>query len=246
MREIDPAAAARRARGAVGRHDPHRRPRRYRIEPGGAQHRDGVPVVRALPASDRRREHRLSAQGRRAGQGRDRRQGRRGRRHARPDRAARPAAARAVGRAAAAGVDRPRHRPRPRRAAARRAAVEPRRRLARADAPRVRPAASGARADDGLCHPRPDRGDDARQPHRCHGRRAYRAGRRANGPVCDAGEHRGGAGDRLAGDESAAGVDRCGRSGRGDSDAARRRDVPGRGRRRSWRGRERGDAWCPT
>ncbi len=43
-----------------------------------------------------------------------------------------------------------------------RAAVEPRRQAARADADRGRPDPASAADDDDLRHPRPDRGDDAR------------------------------------------------------------------------------------
>ena len=52
-----PRRPPRRRRGR----DPDRRPARQRREPRPARHRDGVPVLRALSAHDRVREHRLSA-----------------------------------------------------------------------------------------------------------------------------------------------------------------------------------------
>ena len=52
-----------------------------------------------------------------------------------------------------------------------RAALEPRREAARADARRGLTAAAAAGDDDGLRDPRPDRGDDARRPRRGHARR---------------------------------------------------------------------------
>ena len=64
-----------------------------------------------------------------------------------------------------------------------RAAVEPRRQAARADAHRglAHPAAAGD--DDGLRDPRPDRGDDARRPRRGHARGRAAAGRHAQGAL---------------------------------------------------------------
>ena len=51
---------------------PDRRARRHRRAAEISRHRDGVPVLRALPAQDRVRQHRLSAHGAEAPQGRDR------------------------------------------------------------------------------------------------------------------------------------------------------------------------------
>ena len=60
-----------------------------------------------------------------------------------------------------------------------RAALEPRREAARRDARRARAPARAARHDDGLRHPRPDRGDDARRPRRGAPRRRGAAVRHA-------------------------------------------------------------------
>ena len=54
----------------TSRQDHHRRPRRHRRGPGQAQARDGLPVLRALPAHDGRQEHRLPAEDGRRGPGR--------------------------------------------------------------------------------------------------------------------------------------------------------------------------------
>ena len=70
----------------------------------------------------------------------------------------------AVGRSAAAGGDGPRDRAQSQGVPDGRAAVEPRRQAARADAFGDRPAAEPAGHHHGLRHPRPDRGDDARRP----------------------------------------------------------------------------------
>ena len=58
------------------RRDLDRRPGRQRRDAEGPRHRHGVPVLRALPAQDRRREHGLRAQDQGRAQGRDRREGR--------------------------------------------------------------------------------------------------------------------------------------------------------------------------
>ena len=52
--------------------DHDRRPRRHRRGPGQAPARDGLPVLRALPAHDGGQEHRLPAEDGRRGQGDDR------------------------------------------------------------------------------------------------------------------------------------------------------------------------------
>ena len=82
--------------------------------------------------------------------------------------AARPQAAPALGRPAAAGRAGPRHRPRPAGVPVRRAALEPRRQAAGADARRDQGAAPAAQDHHGLRHPRPDRGHDHGRPHRRH------------------------------------------------------------------------------
>jgi ABC-type nitrate/sulfonate/bicarbonate transport system ATPase subunit len=62
--------------------------------------------------------------------------------------------------------DGPRHRARPAGLPVRRAAVEPRRQAARADAHRDQGAAPAPQDHDDLRHPRPDRGHDDGRPHR--------------------------------------------------------------------------------
>ena len=69
-----------------------------------------------------------------------------------------------------------------------RAALEPRREAARADARRDPPAAAAARRDDDLRHARPGRGDDDGRPRRRHERRAPAAGRHAAGALRPAGQ----------------------------------------------------------
>ena len=64
-----------------------------------------------------------------------------------------------------------------------RAAVQPRREAARADAHPGRADPAAARHDDALRHARPDRGDDARRPRRGHARRDRPAGRHAEGAL---------------------------------------------------------------
>ena len=79
-------------------------------------------------------------------------------------------AGRALGRPAPARGDGPRHGARAARVPDGRAALEPGREAAGADARRALPPARAARHDHGLRHARPGRGDDARRP----GRRAAR------------------------------------------------------------------------
>ena len=57
--------------------------------------------------------------------------------------------------------------------------IEPRRQAARGDARLHRAPAPGARHDDAVRHPRPDRGDDDGRPRRGHARREAGAGRHA-------------------------------------------------------------------
>ena len=81
-------------------------------------------------------------------------------------RVARPPARTTVRRPAPARRDRPRHRARAEDLPLRRAAVQPRRGAARADAGRDQEAAPAAWRDNDLRHPRPGRGDDACRPDR--------------------------------------------------------------------------------
>ena len=89
-------------------------------------------------------------------------QGRRGRGDAGADRAPRPQAGQPLRWPAAAGRDGPRDRAQPQGVPDGRAAVEPRRQAARADADPGRADPEDAGHHDALRHPRPDRGDDAR------------------------------------------------------------------------------------
>ena len=100
----------------------------------------------------------------------------------------------------------------------RRAAVEPRRQAARADALGDQAEPPAAEDDDGLRHARPDRGDDHGRPHRRHARRRGRAGRHAARALRPSGQSVRRRLHRLAGDEHA------GRHGRG-----RRRSSPSDG-----------------
>ena len=63
LREVDALADDRRARGADGRHDLDRRPRRHRPCAAPPRRRNGLPELRALPAHERPPEPRLRAQG---------------------------------------------------------------------------------------------------------------------------------------------------------------------------------------
>jgi multiple sugar transport system ATP-binding protein len=64
-----------------------------------------------------------------------------------------------------------------------RASLEPRRQVARRDAPRDRPHPTAARRRDRLRHPRPGRGDDHGRPRRRDARRQAPTGRHAPGPL---------------------------------------------------------------
>ena len=142
----------------------------------------------------------------------DARGSRRGDPRARP--AARAQAAPALGRPAPARRDGPRDRARAGGVPVRRAAVEPRRQAARADALRDPAAAPAPAHDEPLRDARPGRGDDARGPHDRDERGPRRADRRADGGVRESrhavrrGIH------RLAGDEFPAGQGRRRQSAR--------------------------------
>ena len=168
LREVDHAEHGGRPGGHHRRQADHRRQRRQRQGAQGPRHRDGVPVLRALPAHDRRREHGLPAQARRGGQGHHPEEGQRGGRDAGADPAPRPQAVQPVRRPAPARRDGTGHRAPAQGVPDGRAAVQPRRQAARADAhPGVAdPEEPGHH--HALRHPRPDRGDDARRPGRGH------------------------------------------------------------------------------
>ena len=141
LRKVDPAAADRRARGHHRGRSLHRRRAGERPRAGQARHRHGVPVLRALSAYERLRQHRLRPG---AGEVLARREI-----DAKVREAARmlqieqlldrkPRAA--LRRPAPARRHRPRHRARPEGVPLRRAALESRRGAARADARRDRQA----------------------------------------------------------------------------------------------------------
>ena len=78
--QVDRAADGRGAGGRHRRRDHDRRARGQRRRAQGPRHRDGLPVLRAVSAHERRREHGLRAEDAEAGQGVDPRRGWRGRR----------------------------------------------------------------------------------------------------------------------------------------------------------------------
>ena len=73
LREIDPAAPHRGARGHHLRRPLHRRRAGQRPAARQARHRHGLPVLRALPAHERLRQHGVRPRAREGLQGRDRR-----------------------------------------------------------------------------------------------------------------------------------------------------------------------------
>jgi sn-glycerol 3-phosphate transport system permease protein len=94
-----------------------------------------------------------------------------------------------VRRPAPARGDGPRHRARAGGVPVRRAALQPRRQAARADARRAAGPAQAPRYHQPLRHARPGRGDDARAPHDRDERRPCRADRRAARGLRPAGHH---------------------------------------------------------
>ena len=160
-----------------------RRARRQSRAVARPRHRDGVPELRALPAPLRLREHRLRPARQEGAEGRDRRarQGRRA--HPRPRAAARPQAAQPLGRPAPARRDGPRDRAPSAGVPDGRAALQPRREAARADARRDREAAARPGRHDALRHARPGRGADDGRPRRRHEEGRAAAGRRRPGAL---------------------------------------------------------------
>ncbi len=129
------------------------------------------------PHMTRVREHGLRHPDAQAPQGGDRRQGARGRRRSSGSRTCSTASpGSSQRRSAPARGAGPRHRARPRRLPDGRAAQQPRRQAARADARRDRAPAPAPRHHDRLRHPRPGRGDDDGRPHRGDARRGAAAG----------------------------------------------------------------------
>ena len=166
----------------TGGRDPHRRHGRHPCRAGRPRRRHGLPVLRALSAHDGGGEHGLRPEDDRPSEGRDQAPGQEGLADPASRQPARPQAEGALRRPAPARGDRPGDRARAAGVPVRRAAVQPRRRAARADAPRDRQAPQGAGGDDDLRHPRPGRGDDARrQDRRAAGPAASsRSARRSN------------------------------------------------------------------
>ena len=133
------------------------------LPPVGAPHRHDVPVLRAVSASYRARQHRLCAAGARHRQGRAPQGRRRHDGEGQADGIRRPAARATFRRPAAARRARPRRHHRAARAAARRAALRARRVPAHPDAPGAAPHAARARHHLRSRHPHPARGDRARR-----------------------------------------------------------------------------------
>ena len=172
LRQDDAAAHDRRTRGAERGRDPAST---AATSPRVPTHQRNFGMVfqslALVPASDRRREHRLSA----AHPRRRRRQSRRSavRRAARagpPARLRRPPGRQALRRTAPARRDRPGAGALAATVPARRAAVGARRQAARGDAGRVAPAAAAARHHHHRRHARPARGHDHGRPRRGDGR----------------------------------------------------------------------------
>ena len=182
LRQVDDAAPDRRARDRRRRPRHHRRARRHRAAARAAQHRDGVPELRAVSASHRRREHPV----RPARAARFRRRlpdaPRACRGPAGIGAAARAEAVAALGRAAAARRAGPRDHQRGAGVPDGRAAVEPRCAVARRNAAGDPRAAARARHHDGVRHARPGRGDVDGRPRDPAATRAgsSRTARRSN------------------------------------------------------------------
>ena len=156
-----------------------RRPRRHQRAAEEPRRGDGVPVLRALPAQDRRRKHRLSPEDQGPAAGRARRGGARRRRAGAARRAARPLSAPAFRRPAPACGAGARHGQAAESVPDGRAALQPRRQAARPHARRAEAHAAFARHHHDLRHPRPGRGDDAGAPRGAAGRRQADAARHA-------------------------------------------------------------------
>ena len=224
-------------RGHHRRRDAHRRHGRQRQGAEGPRHRDGVPELRPVPAHDRARQHGLRAEDRGRGQGdRSTRRSRRPRASStssghldrKPANLSGGQRQRvAMGRAIVRSPSALPHG---------RAAVEPRREAARADAHRGRAHPAPARHDDGLRDARPDRGHDARRPRRGHARGRAAAGRHAEGALQQPAQHLRRRLHRLAGDELLPRADR----GRQGAPAVRR----GRRSRRASRPAARSSRAC--
>ncbi len=181
LRQDHVAAHDRRLRAAERRPHPARWRRYHARAAVSAADQHDVPELRVVSAPDGRGQHRVRAQAGRLAPRGDRRARRR---HAGAGEArrSRPAqAAPAFGRAAPARGAGAFAGQAPARAAARRADGGARQEAARGDAVRADGIAAQARADLRHRHPRSERGDDGRRPHRGDGPRPAHAGGDASG-----------------------------------------------------------------
>ena len=201
LRQIDAAADDRRAGEHHRRRDRHRRARGQRCRAEGARHRHGVPELRAVSAHDGARQHGVRAEPGERAAGGDRPEGRARGGDPEPGALPQPLSAAIVGRAAAARGDGAGDRARPAGVPVRRAAVESGRQAARGDAGGDQGTAPAADHHHGLCHARPDRGDDDGRQDRGDERRQRGADRRSVGAVRQPGELVRRGLHRLAGDE---------------------------------------------
>ncbi len=177
LRQDDGAADGGGPREDQRRRHPGGRRAHQRRAPEGPRCRDGLPELRPVSAHDGGEEPRVrpaaAAYASRGGHAARQRR----RRDARPPRSLAPQAGSALGRPATARRDGPRARPRAEGVPAGRAAVEPGREAARADARRTEAVAPSFRRHHDLRHARSGRGDDARRSHRRDDRRTPPAAR---------------------------------------------------------------------
>ncbi len=152
---------------------------RQRPDAPGARDRDGLPELRALPAPDRFRKHRLPAQGAARAEGGAAAQGGMGGGPARDRTPARAPAPGALRRRAPARGPGARDRARAVALPAGRAALQPRREAARLRPRRARAVSEAGRHDHRLRHARPGRSDGDGRPRRRDEPRARPTGRHA-------------------------------------------------------------------
>ena len=188
LREIHASAHDRRAREHLRRRDPDRQPRHQRDAAEGTGHRHGVPELRAVSPHDGGGQHGLLPQAAQSAEGGDRRPGEARGGDPQSLQAARSLPPPALRRPAPARRHGPRHRARSAGVPVRRAALQPRRPAARADAHRDQGAAPAAEDHHRLRHPRPDRGHDHGRQDRGDARRHRRADRRAARSLRPAGQ----------------------------------------------------------
>ena len=168
LRQDDVSAHHLRAREADERRPLDRRRHRQRYSAARPRRGHDVPELRPLSALYGAQQHRLSAEDAERSPRRNRQESRVGIATARHRASARPAAAPAFGRRAPACRARARAGARTDRAAARRAAVQPRRQIARLGAPGDQAVPAARRHHHHLRDPRPGRGDGHGRPHRRH------------------------------------------------------------------------------